>query len=128
VKRPAQDFCVVPVEHYVRFYRFVREKVRRDRGTDEPVPIMSPDQRNRLWENTVGFLTRGRERLKEYGVPLVRILFTPCRQNVACRAVIDIRFLPPPRAAGYRRAANSRQTARQRLFHVPSLSSARPNR
>ena len=72
VERLAQDFCVVPAEHYVRFYRYVREKIRRDRGTDEPAPIMADEQRTRLWENTVGFLTRGRDRLKLYGVPQKR--------------------------------------------------------
>ena len=69
VKRPAEDFCVVPAEHYRRFYRFLREKVRRDRGTDELAPVMTDEGKKRLWENTVGFLAHGRQRLKLYGVP-----------------------------------------------------------
>ena len=72
VVRPIQDFCVVPAEHYVRFYRFVREKVRRRPGNEEPAPIMAEEIKTRLWENTVGFLTRGRELLKQYGVPQKR--------------------------------------------------------
>jgi cell division protease FtsH len=68
----AQDFCVVPAEHYTRFYRFVREKIRRDRGSGEPAPIMPEERKDRLWQNTVGFLTRGREQLKQFGVPQKR--------------------------------------------------------
>ncbi len=89
VIRPAQHFCVVPAEHYVRFYRFVREQVRHDRRSDEPAPIMAEEQKTRLWDNTVGFLTRGRERLKEYGVPQKRgVLLTGEPGNgktMACR-------------------------------------------
>jgi hypothetical protein len=72
IERPAQDFCVVPVEHYVRFYRFLREKIRRNPGPEEPAPIMSEENKTRLWDNSVGFLTRGRELLKQYDVPQKR--------------------------------------------------------
>jgi hypothetical protein len=72
IERPTQDFCVVPVEHYVRFYRFLREKVRRNPGPEEPAPIMAEESKARLWDNSVGFLTRGRELLKQYDVPQKR--------------------------------------------------------
>jgi cell division protease FtsH len=72
IKRPTQDFCVVPVEHYVRFYRFLREKIRRNPGPEEPAPIMSEESKTRLWDNSVAFLTRGRELLKQYDVPQKR--------------------------------------------------------
>ncbi len=38
IERPAQDFCVVPVELYVRFYRFLREKVRTIRARKSRPP------------------------------------------------------------------------------------------
>jgi cell division protease FtsH len=72
VERPTQDFCVVPVEHYVRFYRFLREKVRRNPAPEEPVPVLAAESQARLWENSVGFLTRGRDLLKQYDVPQKR--------------------------------------------------------
>jgi cell division protease FtsH len=72
VERPTQDFCVVPLEHYVRFYRFLREKVRRNPGPEEPAPILTEESKARLWDNSVGFLTRGRELLKHYDVPQKR--------------------------------------------------------
>ena len=72
IEQPTQDFCVVPAEHYVRFYRFLREKVRRNPGPEELAPIMSEESKNRLWENSVGFLTRGRDLLKRYNVPQKR--------------------------------------------------------
>jgi len=72
IERPTQDFCVVPVEHYVRFYRFLREKIRRNAGPEEPAPIMSEESKTRLWDNSVAFLTRGRELLKQYDVPQKR--------------------------------------------------------
>jgi cell division protease FtsH len=72
IERPTQDFCVVPLEHYVRFYRFLREKVRRNPGPEEPAPVLSEESKARLWDNSVGFLTRGRELLKQYDVPQKR--------------------------------------------------------
>ena len=72
IAHPTQDFCVVPAEHYARLYRFLRHKVRRQPVPEEPAPIMSEVNRTRIWDNSVGFLTRGHEILKQYGVPQKR--------------------------------------------------------
>lgn len=72
LRRPMQDFCVVAAEHYVRFYRFLRRKLRHTPPPEEPAPVMPEDHKARLWDNSIGFLTRGRETLKRYGVPQKR--------------------------------------------------------
>ncbi len=68
ITRPTQDFCVVALEHYVRLYRFLRRSVRRDPPPAEPCPIMQEDAKSRLWDNSIGFLQKGSEVLKRYGV------------------------------------------------------------
>lgn len=72
VRSPLQDFCVVPAQHFTRFYRFLRQKLRRQPPPKEPAPIMQEDVQSRLWDNSVGFLTRGHEVLKRYDVPQKR--------------------------------------------------------
>lgn len=73
-------------------------------------------------------MSRERSKLIPQSFPLAHILFMPCRRNVGCRPVIDSRFSSRSRPAGYRRAADARPTANQRLFHVENLSLAARNR
>lgn len=86
---PALDFCVVPEEQYVRLYRFLSRKVRRNPQPTEPAPIMREEAKKRLWDNSVGFLQRGSEVFKRYGLPQKRgILLTGEPGNgktMACR-------------------------------------------
>lgn len=64
-------FWAVRAQDYRRFYRFVREKLRASRaGSVEP--IMCDSDRQRLWDNTVGFLRRDVTQLQRYGVPQKR--------------------------------------------------------
>ncbi|HEV3005244.1 MAG TPA: ATP-binding protein, partial [Pirellulales bacterium] len=69
---PLAGLWVVPREHYVRFYRFLRRKLREQMVETQPVPIMPAEDQRRLFDNTVGFLRRERELLRRYGVPLKR--------------------------------------------------------
>lgn len=89
IRSPSQDFCVVPEEHYVRLYRFLRTKARRQPKPEEPCPVMDEDDRQRLFDNTVGFLLHGSKRLKAYGVAQKRgVLLTGEPGNgktMACR-------------------------------------------
>jgi len=68
--RALYRFWAVRTEDYRRFYRAARKLSRR--RTDCPLPIMHAAERQRLWENTVGFLKHGCERLRQYGVPQKR--------------------------------------------------------
>ena len=69
IERPAQDFCVVPVEHYVRFYRFLARRSAAIRPPKNRLPSCPEESKARLWDNSVAFLTRGGELLKQYDVP-----------------------------------------------------------
>lgn len=64
-------FWAVGKRDYSRFYRFVRERLKESR--EESVePIMGASDRQRLWDNTVGFLRRNVTQLKRFGVPQKR--------------------------------------------------------
>jgi hypothetical protein len=64
-------FWAVRAQDYRRFYRFVREKLKESR--EESVePIMRALDRQRLWDNTVGFLRRNVTQLKRFDVPQKR--------------------------------------------------------
>lgn len=74
---PFADFCsplnelwAVPAEHYQKLYRFLRRGVQE--GMKEIPPIMQPHDKDRLWNNTLGFLERGEEALERFGVTLKR--------------------------------------------------------
>lgn len=64
-------FWAVLKQDYRRFYRFVREQLKALRS-DSVEPIMDPTDRQRLWDNTVGFLRRDVSQLREFGVPQKR--------------------------------------------------------
>ena len=64
------DFWVVRETDFLRFYRCCRKSQRGRRPA--PAPIMEPAMRQRLWDNTIGVLTRGREVLEHYGVAMKR--------------------------------------------------------
>ena len=87
--RPAHDFCVVPEEHYVRVYRFLRRRLRQNPPPLEQAPIMREEAKNRFWANSIGFLSHGRKLLGEYGVSQKRgLLLTGDPGNgktMACR-------------------------------------------
>lgn len=61
-------FC--PTEHYRHLYRFLRRAAAHD--TTVGPPLMNDDERQRLWDNTIGFLLKGQKAWEEYRVPLRR--------------------------------------------------------
>lgn len=64
------DFWAVPVDGHRRAYRFLR-RLERQSFEAQP-PIMRDADRQRLWDNTVGFLRQGSDRLKRFGFPQKR--------------------------------------------------------
>jgi hypothetical protein len=60
------DFWAVRASDYRRFYRLLRREIRA-RGEQGP-PVMSDEKRQRLWENTIGFLRCGSAEMARYGV------------------------------------------------------------
>jgi hypothetical protein len=60
------DFWVVGKADVGRFYRSYRRTQRSH--SVAPAPIMEPQLQQRLWDNTIGLLTRGREALQHFGV------------------------------------------------------------
>lgn len=68
-------------------YRYVRRLVRRD-GV-QPPPVLDEPLRQRLYDNTIGFLRRGRALLRRYGVAAKRgvlLLGEPGNgKTMACR-------------------------------------------
>ena len=65
------DFWAVPARLYQRLYRNLRRTVRNRLGRTLP-PVMQAEDLQRLWENTIGFLRRGEEALRRFGVVLKR--------------------------------------------------------
>ncbi len=63
---PVRDFWAVLGADYRRFYRGLRGLVRGSHL--QPPPVMPDVQRQRLWENTIGFLCRERSEMARYGV------------------------------------------------------------
>jgi hypothetical protein len=59
---------VVARADYARFYRLLRLLARRRTLAHDVVPIMPPDDQQRLYDNTIGFLRSEREILARYGV------------------------------------------------------------
>ncbi len=80
-------FWAVPAADYRRLYRFLRTQLRRAQRS--VAPVMHDEDRRRLWENTIGFLRHGCQRLARYGVPQKRgvlLLGEPGNgKTMACR-------------------------------------------
>jgi cell division protease FtsH len=64
-------FWVVRDADYRDLYREIRRWLRAMRDTYTE-PIQSEETRQTLWDNTIGFLRRDVEKLREYGVPQKR--------------------------------------------------------
>ena len=86
------QFWAVPVEHHRRLYRFLRRLERN--SLDVIAPIMRDGDRRKLWNQTIGFLTRGRQELQKYGVAQKRgilLLGTPGNgKTMACRWLLSL--------------------------------------
>ena len=67
---PVEDIWAVPEADYRRLYRFLRRAVREE--TVYRAPLMRAEDRQRLFENTIGFLKKGQAALERFGVPLKR--------------------------------------------------------
>jgi hypothetical protein len=80
-------FWAVPVDQYLKLYRHVRRMIREQQA--HVPPILQQCDRQRLWDNTIGFLRHGCQRWKEYGVPAKRgvlLLGEPGNgKTMACR-------------------------------------------
>ncbi len=61
---------ICPLDEYARLYRFLRRAAAHDPTVDPP--LMDDDDRQRLWDNTIGFLLKGQQAWDEYKVPLRR--------------------------------------------------------
>ena len=86
------QFWGVPVEHHRRLYRFLRRLERT--SLDVVAPIMRDGDRQRLWNETIGFLGRGRQELAKFGIPQKRgvlLLGTPGNgKTMACRWLLSL--------------------------------------
>lgn len=65
------QFWAVPHDQVQPLYRFLR-KLRRRQTTNIMPPILADDMKQQLWNNTLGFLQRGKEVFAKYQVPLRR--------------------------------------------------------
>lgn len=86
---PSLDVWLAPAERYKDLYRHLRKLTREEESHDAPPPVMRDEDKVRLWENTVGFLLRGDELLKRYGVAQKRgvlLIGSPGNgKTMACR-------------------------------------------
>jgi hypothetical protein len=84
-----EDFWAVRREDYVALFRALRRALRKRTATGHHAPVMPEAERRRLWENSIGLLTRARRTLDRYGVAIKRgILLTGSPGNgktMACR-------------------------------------------
>ncbi len=64
------DFWAVPTRDYALVCRYIRRLSLRAGATQ--APLMDREELNRLWDNTVGFLTSGRETFERYRIPKKR--------------------------------------------------------
>jgi hypothetical protein len=82
-----EDFYAVPTRVVQRFYRFVRKLNKT--STQQVAPILSRALSDALWSNTIGWLTRDRQRLAQYNLPQRRgvlLLGSPGNgKTMACR-------------------------------------------
>ncbi|MDA7978360.1 MAG: ATP-binding protein [Pirellulales bacterium] len=85
------DFWAVKESDCRRFYRAARRLVRKQRHT--PQPLLAEETRQKLWDNTVGFLLRENEVLERYQIAKKRgLLLTGEPGNgktMACRWLFD---------------------------------------
>jgi hypothetical protein len=63
---PRFDFWAVPKHDYPRLFDYVRQRDRR--ASRQSPPIMSAEQRDILWNNTIGFLKQSVQVLAKFGV------------------------------------------------------------
>ena len=81
------EFWAVLEVDYRRLYKFLRTLVRKQH--DHAAPIMRPRDRQRLWDNSVGFLRHRCKMLLHYGLPQRRgllLLGQPGNgKTMACR-------------------------------------------
>jgi hypothetical protein len=81
------EFWATSASDYLPLYRFLRRTLRRQQR--HAAPVMAAEDQRRLWDNTVGFLRHGCQRLKEFGVPQKRgvlLLGEPGNgKTMACR-------------------------------------------
>jgi cell division protease FtsH len=84
---PLGDLWMIPAEEQAAFYHRLRKLSRPPRETH--APVMPEGDRQRLWNNTIGFLDKGRAALERFGVPLRRgvlLMGTPGNgKTMACR-------------------------------------------
>lgn len=81
------DFYAIATRDVPRFYRHVRQLGRRV-GKQTP-PLLSPEIHRSLWDNTIGWFTRDRDRMAQFDLPQRRgalLLGTPGNgKTMACR-------------------------------------------
>ncbi|HET6425965.1 MAG TPA: ATP-binding protein [Planctomycetaceae bacterium] len=65
-----QSLWICPQDEYARLYRFLRRSAAHD--PEVPPPLMADADRQRLWDNTIGFLLKGKRAWEEFQVPLRR--------------------------------------------------------
>ncbi len=65
-----ESVWICPVDEYARLYRFLRRAAAHD--PDVLPPLMNDEDRQRLWDNTIGFLQKGKQAWNDFQVPLRR--------------------------------------------------------
>jgi hypothetical protein len=67
---PLEDIWLCPEDDMALLYRFLRRASQADYST--AAPLLKDADRQRLWDNTIGFLLKGRDVWQRYRVPLRR--------------------------------------------------------